>query len=500
MELPQVFFRGEVFGPGLSFFLQEEVLQDQKIHARRHETPPGVLGRKDDGFPSASFFAKTDAQGRFRIQMEKREGPPAKGTLTLSIPQKGLEARAALTFPLPPGVTNLGDLTLVPLPFLAEGKVVDPSGKPLAGAAVRAYPANRVYGPHDPSFLAINRMPSVTDAHGRFRLRGKAKTGKIRLKAARKGWIQKEPVLVPRGSKGVTLVLHKGGSLEAVFLLDPGISLEKVHLSLTTRNGALPRSFQPKIEKNKALWEGLPAGIFVLQVRIGLVSSVLAEIPGIAVEEGKKTRDPRLNPVDLRGKIRILRLDVVDASGKKVRPFYTGFDKESGDSSFLFPGNGTLFLPMAETARLFVTAPGYRGRVVSLTGGKVRVVLEKGIEVRLSLAEKEVIPDPPLRLGVGLMPLPRKKGGPPRLAFLPFTGDIRWFDREGILTFHLSFPGKYRVFWTLSENSGNGGNFPEIGEKEKNLIQVEDRPGPQVITVHAPVKAIRKAMESMKKE
>ena len=152
------------------------VLSGQVVDASGRKPIPGALV-----WPSAdpAAFVRTDAEGRFQVAAPGRRRFDLEILAPGYLLKKVLMARPQLVS------RKTGTLSLERAGTL-RGKVVDPQGRPLAGAAVVAVPegalGNRAFSPSDP--VAAR---AVSDVQGRFELRRLRLEQSYEIRASRAG-------------------------------------------------------------------------------------------------------------------------------------------------------------------------------------------------------------------------------------------------------------------------------------------------------------------------
>lgn len=152
------------------------VLSGQVVDASGRKPIPGALvwASADPG-----AFVRTDAEGRFQVTAPGRRRFDLEILAPGYLLKKTLVARPQLVS------RKAGTLALERAGTL-RGKVVDPRGRPLAGAAVVAVPegalGNRAFSPSDP---VADRV--VSDAQGRFELRRLRSEEVYEVRASRAG-------------------------------------------------------------------------------------------------------------------------------------------------------------------------------------------------------------------------------------------------------------------------------------------------------------------------
>jgi hypothetical protein len=85
----------------------------------------------------------TNGAGRFEVRIEPALLDADRRELEVSTRDRTLMARVDLGRAFPPGETDMGDLVLVPAPLIAEGRVIDTAGRPLAEATIVAFSTDR---------------------------------------------------------------------------------------------------------------------------------------------------------------------------------------------------------------------------------------------------------------------------------------------------------------------------------------------------------------------
>ena len=462
-------------------------------------------------------YLKTDKKGRFRLRLPS--GPCGIATRIqkwiLLSPAKGapLSARLDLGKELPPGEVPLGDVRLHRRPLLASGKVTDPQGAPVPWARIEIAPGKQGPGVFLPAFARF-LSGGLAGEDGRFRLFGSPPSQSLFIRASKPGWVPAGETRLGPGARGLTLVIQRAGRVEASFRADPGITLEGFPVSLVYK-GPPERIAEEKIHRNRVLFQDLPPGKAALRVSLRRPSDdlshygdlerepyLLAEIPGILVESGKTTRDPRLECVDLRGKIRLLELDLRDPGGKPIVKGSLRWGARFQNREWFF-SKDPIFLPAGAPPTLWVGAPGCRPKKIAARGGKIRVVLEKGIPVELVYAGKGPLPAPPILLGVKIKPSYGTGGATGKkekeaipLSFTPESPQC--FKKGNRIRLYLPAPGAYSLSWVLLEEDDPSGLDWRIEDAGDRTIHVKESGPVQVFRVSLPEKALRKALRAYK--
>ncbi|MEM7203235.1 MAG: hypothetical protein AAF628_23435 [Planctomycetota bacterium] len=294
------------------------------VKLRRRARP---ADRNGSTTPS-QVFGRTDAAGRFELDVSHfgsaGVGRVADVLLAGTRSGRGLTdgaffARIPLPNPLPAHGLDCGNVTLGGVPLVADGQVIDETGRPVRGVLVYATGASAT--PVGAQSTAASAS-CTTDEKGHFELRNTAFSGAVRLIVKRHS--NAPPVLpsaerplgelvIEAGSRDVRVTIARPpprGRVAGSLALPPDAPMDDLHVVALAEAGAVElvsgrRDFEVK----------LPPGSADLQIRLRGASQLLREIPDIAVPPGEATRDPRLRDIDLRSAVRVLRLQVEGADG-----------------------------------------------------------------------------------------------------------------------------------------------------------------------------------------
>jgi hypothetical protein len=307
----------------------------------------------------------TDPDGRAELQLLGPHRPDYRRTLEIEVydpvPRRG---EADLSFEMEHGnPTDLGEVVLLASEtvLLAAGSVRGESG-PIAGAQIEAWPRTN---------WSTGRRRTTADASGRFELRGLPTEERLWLTASAPGHASSPPLEIDPGSRGLTVELPRAALLELEILLDETIRPEALSLVLISGSRSLPLSplLRGRIE--------VPAGLHDVEVcnRAGLL---LERIPGLRIEPPPVGIDPRLRPLDLRGRLRSAAFDLRDGNGRPLERTQVGVILVAGGSEAagsLQTENGRLSLVVPVEASTIVLAPdGFAPRKVAIQDAPVEVV------------------------------------------------------------------------------------------------------------------------------
>jgi hypothetical protein len=392
-----------------------------------------------------SFTTRTDARGRFKgdllVPLTAEDGV----SLALVASTAGSAHRkASITVALPEDSSQveLGDVVLRQLDVLVRGTVVDEQGVPVGNAWIEARDAGT-----QQDLLEITGWSrrALSDSDGRFVVASSSRPAAIELTAFSWGRLRPEPTRVPLGSENVVITLPRGGRLEGRALVPAGFD-----------GGMLDFEFEYKRDRSHPRsWENFGDGSFevpaaepgVLAARISYCDLVLWERDDIEIRAGETTQ---LGEIDLRDRLFVIAIDVVDEAGSPVQRGTLECSVNSDpDIELEIPPSGHVRIPSPRSfVSLLVNASGFRSERFDGVRNGDRLVLRAGILVRLSLPGDLPVVDPPLALRV------------------IWSGQGAWevegspAGHDGIVLVRLSEPGSYEFSWVVT-NTLTGAQFSD---------------------------------------
>jgi len=237
----------------------------------------------------------------------------------------------------------------------------------------------------------------------------------------------------------------------------------------------------------RATVRNVPAGLHSIEITWSSFSDVdpdvvLHESAPFEVAPAQHLREPRLLDVDLRGRLRRLHLDVVDAAGRPL----SGFVRTSreGDAAFessdrFEDGRADLLTLAGNDVRTEIVVQRFRPLVLDPRSDSKRVVLKRGIPIRLALAPGFEMPDASqleARLDVGVSELPH---------FVWDRDELRTVEiRPGAdLRFELAEPGSWPLVFRIRREGVNGEENVEESHLLDTTIDVQDRADEQTFVI-----------------
>lgn len=214
---------------------------------------------------------------------------------------------------------ELGDVRLVVLPVLASGEVLDDAGQPVAGARVTVRCEGLPGGNGAGEMAPLRSLATRCDEQGRFTILGDAPPAACELLAEQD---QHFAATVPLQAGGPhRLVLPRAGRLRGRVLLPEWLAEGAVSLRLhpyeegrekDTRAMRLSRRGGGRFHLDM-----IRPGRFQARVELRNAPKPLVVFDDVFVPPGD-TRDPRLQPLDLRTLLFRYELRAVDAAGQPL--------------------------------------------------------------------------------------------------------------------------------------------------------------------------------------
>ncbi len=390
--------------------------------------------------------ARTNAEGDFLLRWPLEATAPRPDRLRLELRPPGSDQADAglelvLPTPLSAGRVELGERVLVELPLLASGRLVDSQGAGIADALLMVeerYELNRPGGAQE-MWQTNFEWSATTGQDGAFVLRGRLPELPLRLRLRAREFL---PLVQPfrAGDRGLLLQAQRGASLRGSLLLPEGVPPSALAVLLHRTDAEASPNVAATDREAGFAWDRLAPGLYRVEVRAGGAAEALAEIDAVLVEAGQENRDPRLQQIDLRQRLRLIRIECVDPDGAAVG---LAVVEEAGGTGeprhWSAPHGEAQILSDRWPLDLRVRAAGFRSTTLRGVEQDRRVVLRRGLRVRLELAEPPQLPTG-MRLGYTLLPADGEDFG---------SGQRAPLDADGRAELSLDAPGRYRVMPAL---------------------------------------------------
>lgn len=286
---------------------------------------------------------------------------------------------------------ELGDVRLGVLPILASGEVLDDAGQPIAGARVTlrcgALPSGRAN-----EMAPLRSLATRCDEQGRFTILGEAPPAACELLAEQDQHF--DATLPLQAGAPHRLVLQRAGRLRGRVLLPDWLAEGAVSLHLypyeearkqDTRAMRLSRRGGGRFNLDM-----IRPGRFQARVQLRNAPEPLAVFDDVFVPPGD-TRDPRLQPLDLRSLLFRYQLRAVDAAGQPMPldgPILARSSTADGqvvESAFRWQRGRAELISTSPSAELTFFGRGLRTLRTTLGPGEQDVLLATLPPVRLEL-------------------------------------------------------------------------------------------------------------------
>lgn len=467
--------------------LDPEGLPLAGIKLRSRTDTEGELGAEQ-----RSFEIPTDDQGRFEIDHPLQAEPLGRTSLTVFVPGPAGEERLSATRVLPqdlrPGPHDLGDIVLEVPPLLASGVVLDEGGEPVQGlwvtpALKKSWSRDR---PEDFHWDETMSHRVRSDEKGAFELRAHVAAQPLRLSARGRG-LRGDPVETVVGASGIVLRVTGTGAIEGSVLLDPGIKPSVLSVRAEVQDpprgeASVWASPTRLAEDGSFRIEDLRPGTYTLSLQASSGRSSLPTFRDVAVRAGGVTRDARFDPLDLRGTLRALTIEVVDPKERPVPQgqitYRTSSEEEGRRNQMWFHGGSVTLFPSSLPIDVTISVEGFADVMLAAVDSDRRVVLEQGPQLRL-LLRGILPPEPPYHLSVVLTPVRDGDQAPSHR----WPSDAATFDSRGEANVRSPAAGPVSVSFMLSIRRGNSATGTVFRSDPPQVLEVADHAGPQIFEV-----------------
>jgi hypothetical protein len=362
----------------------------------------------------------TGSDGSFEILLaDKGRKKPIEFQLTETRGQDEivpvLDAReSSVLVPLPfHGPWDAGDLTFVVPPVLVDGVVVDDSGIGVSRAMVDVSYVT-VNAKKKPSGHLVEITLASTNERGEFRVRGKSDAERLLVSAVDSECLaSSERSIVTPGTRNLRLTLGAkkettySGRLECTFTLDPGtppgtmlaavqlvgrdptkplpIDADKTAYIERSPSGFITvqsvgqdaAKLRPINAAETARFEQLPAGFVSLSVVTRDGKFPVLQLDDLLIPDHGRCDDPRLESIDLRGKIAWTRALLLTPFGEPFTSSEVRIEDDDGHGAEVRTDNeGWFSFPVPSSSKkLAVIAKGYR-RAMFEKDDTVKLIVE----------------------------------------------------------------------------------------------------------------------------
>ncbi len=496
-----------------------EAVDSLLVFHARDEAGRAVLGkltvatriRSSSGARSSAQLLPTEGDGRFEVRVAPSFPGGYRRELEVSARERNLTAHVDLSRSFPPGRTDMGELFLTPAPLIAEGRVIDASGRPVARAWVNA----GTLASRDLDRELENEPYSGrgrTDERGGFALYGNTNVARMRIRLQHER-LRAASLELPVGSRGIEIVAQEGGGVVGRVLVDPAIPVGALQVILRPESAPTgttmesPEALVGSIFSDHDDANGGVAGdgrfrlerllpcSYTLSIEAG--GDALVEIPGIEIVSGEINRDPRLQAIDLCGRLRAFTLELLSPS-HALQLSGTVSYREARTRAPLrrlyFSQSPVLVVTPLAAIDVVVRARDCRIERLAALAERTEVRLRPALEVRLVLPGGLVLPPPPLFVGASLEDAdPQRSDERPRGQ--AESRATTAFDEHGESLCLAHETGPMRVRWLLEHReSGNCWSSSRLDMPFEQIVVVEEREGEQRIELTVTQQALNAAL------
>jgi hypothetical protein len=360
---------------------------------------------------------------------------------------------------------EMGDLVLASPPLIAEGRVVDGAGQPVEGALVRPTEARLGASSAEPFFVRCGDIQARSDAGGAFRLAGRTHGGRLRLELEHAS-LAAEPLEITPGTRDVELVALQTGGLAGRVLMESDISWW-VHARRGAAGSRTPTVTPQREADGSFLFESLLPGAYTLSVSIS--GETLVEIDDLAVTSGEITRDPRIQELDLRGRLHDFTFVLVPPQPSTELSGTVHFSpagRGEPERREFFRGGSVTVASSERRIDATLRVQGFHVERLTVEEPRTEVGLRPGYEVVLVLPPDVELPGRGARLGA-------------TLGELDFFGRSSTFDERREVRCTAYEAGRTRVHWFLERYTADSMNRSGLMLSTEHHVDVRDVEGEQ---------------------
>ncbi len=450
----------------------------------------GTTVRDEHRRSSSQRSTRCDGEGRFRYVLEHAYEEGTTRTLRVLVPPRGgkpeRDVSVDLSRPLPPGETDLGDLVVAPVPLVVAGRVLDPTGGPVAGSRVRCErPFSTAAGSGSEHWRSAGVPEALTTEDGSFTIRGRPEEApRYRVRAEHPEYLEGVQE-VPLGTRDVVVRLRPAVRLEGRLLLPEGFDPGDFRLLFLVPDpdGDTSERFLRLRDDGTFEQSGLPPGGGELLLTARFTGEELLRRP-VPAGSGEPV------VLDLRGMpLSRLVLHVHRADGRPLDHWtlaQVGGEGKPGRVAWVSESDVEL-VSARPAFDLVVFADGTREVRLEGAVGEREVELVPGYEIGL-----RVVPVVPLPDGWKLWFTTRFVGGDVRRSLGGFV-----LDDSGRGTAVVPAPGRYEVSLELRHTVrfDGGRNTTSDAVGVVGVLEVRDVAGRQEFTVTVDPERVNEVLE-----
>ncbi len=427
-----------------------------------------VVTTSDSVFSGGAKLS-TDGEGGFRFEPRVVGSgvDPIEIQFVFSCPSENfgnLDAEVAIPTPSATGENALGRIQMKQATFLLSGTVLSPGEKAVPNATVTFSAASRQSSNGSFYRAKVGSMNAITDDLGYFEIRGEIEqTGSYEVEVNANGHksLQQE---ISLGEKDVIFRLETSGRMQGKVLVDPEVKYWALHFDVRGRpNGGGQAVVDSQSPAGEIMFhvEGTQFDLFDLGIRGSLGLQPFFKTEGIELIPGEVVLPAEWNPLDLRGKLNLVKLTVRNEEGEMLDA-NLGIRSEGGSSATNISNGEKVLIAQTVFEEMTVSADGYISQVFSNVSTDQSVVLKRNGMAYVQYP-KELMNYNGLEIRLTANELGRQPGG-----------QYLKLDKEGLATLFLSEPGTYEIeVSVLKPISEQGFSFSSSTTVYKETIAIQ---------------------------
>jgi hypothetical protein len=356
-----------------------------------------AMQKTDGGQLLDRMRVKTDDHGAFRLSIpgvSLGKPPLARSIILVKHPRQGPSLRCELELPtqLPRGELDLGEHQLIAMPLALAGRVVNDQGEPVSNALMQLKSKFTAAEHAQTYWQSVQGGQSRSDADGRFEIYAKVEDSALQLVTEASGYTR-FTMSVHKGQDDVEVNLLRGAFLAGTVWLDASVPAKHMRVRAETKTNGEQNSIYheesalvPKQGVSDAYefrLDDLQAGVATL-VLVGPQFQNIKRTPDVVIQPGLDCTPAEWKDLDLRGRLKNVELRLLDHAGNAVHSEAEAFLR-SGNSVRAQNGTVSLFL-IDGMEDINIVASGYRVKELSHVSQSQDVVLQDGLDIRLSLS------------------------------------------------------------------------------------------------------------------
>ena len=396
---------------------------------------------------------------------------------------------------------DLGDVKFERLPLILSGRVVDPEGRGLPHPQIELWAARSSVRDGTDAIVLAGRA-------GSFAIHGETEERSLRVAAVLDGWYMPGSTMVDNGrlilpartvgvgTSDVVIELHRCGVARGELLLDASVEPSAIRLE------TLPHPPAAKVVREDGArfrLVGIP-GLCDLTAR-GSGGCLLTLIDRIELREAASSDDPRIQPLDMTGVVR-MPIRVVDPGGTPIpdASLALSSNSEGAKATRVFHADSfgrEVIVAVQNDGPLLVGAAGLRLKREPLESISKTIALAPGIAVSASLKGLADVP-PQVTARISARYRPARGDSPALQALLDglTCSSAERPARDAKLDLFLSAPGTWSLIVTLADSDRK---TEETVAFAPRIVTVEDARDPLHLDVQISEASLRWVLERLER-